>query len=92
MAWISMRRSVPCVLRHHGDPANDPDSTPSAGPSRRWLALLLLVGAVTAFSLARSGMSDRSIPQEFSWRSACLIAVLGEMHLRESPSRELCIP
>jgi len=98
MAWISMRRSVPCVLRHPGDAANDPDFRPMQ-PAARWpyhvrgsLAVLLLVGAVTAFYLSRGDASGSSAHEERSWRSACLIAVLGEIHLRESPSRELCIP
>jgi len=98
MAWVSMRRSVPCALRHAGDAANDPEFKPmdrSAGwphHARRWLAVLLLFGAVTALSLALNTVSARSVPQEFSWRTACLFAVPGDAHLHGPSPRELCTP
>jgi hypothetical protein len=97
MAWMSMRRSVPCVLRHHGDAANDPEVklTESAArlPHRafRWLAVLVLVSAVTAFSVSRGGASGVSAREESNWRTACLFALLDDARLNRAP-RELCAP
>jgi hypothetical protein len=60
MAWVVMRGSVPCVLRHRGDAANDPrfrraTDPPSRRPrhARRFLAVFLLWAALAAFALAR---------------------------------------
>ena len=98
MAWISMRRSMPCVLRHLGDAANDPDFKPMDPAARwphharRWLAVLLLVGAVTAFSVAHGDASGPSAHEEPSWRAPCLIAALGDARLRSPVPREFCAP
>jgi hypothetical protein len=78
MAWISMRQSVPCVLRHSGDAANYTHVRPMVPVARwprharRWLAVLPLVGAVTAFSRARNDKFAATTLQELIWRNTCL--------------------
>jgi len=92
-----MRRSVPCVLRHHGAAANDPEFKPSDRSARRprharcYLAVLLILAAVIAFSLARSEAPAPTALEEPRWRNACLSAVLGDARLNGRP-RELCTP
>jgi hypothetical protein len=98
MAWVSMRRSVPCVLRYHGHAANDPDfqaTDPAARwprHARRWVAVFLLLAAVTAFSLSRGDASNPTTHEAVRWRTACLITVLGDARFKRLPSPELCIP
>jgi hypothetical protein len=88
MPWMAMRRSVPCVLRHHGDAANDPQFRRATDPrsrrprhARRWLAVFLLLPVVAAFCLARPDAPAPTAHEAVSWRAACLIAVLGDTHL-----------
>jgi hypothetical protein len=98
MAWVSMRTSAPCVLRHHEPAANDPQFKPP-DRSTRWpryarhyLAVFLMLAAVTAFSLARRDAPAPIAHEEPNWRTPCLIAALGDARLKGPGPRELCAP
>jgi hypothetical protein len=99
MAWVAMRRSVPCVLRHHGNAANDPHFRRATDPrSRRprhacrWPPVFLLLAALVAFCLARSDASAATTHEAVSWRTACLIGALGDARVKGSHPRDFCIP
>ena len=82
MSWMSMRRSVPCVLRHHGDAANDADFKARHKSVRQlqrscclWCAVLLFVVLIAAMAVAYARIPN--VSRSVGWRGICLIGVLG---------------
>jgi hypothetical protein len=97
MAWVSKRRSVPCVLRHHGAAANDPGfeesnvSTQFELVARRCIAALFSLCILSAFAIARAHAVASNAPQEKSLQRTCLIEVLRGRHIADADIRKLCL-